>query len=86
MQVPFELNETDGEATVVLMTDIPVVDIAVVTPAGAGNYPGDCGKHECDVRPYIFREILPIHAASGNGRRRADGQVGGAAYARRAAI
>lgn len=34
VQVPFELNETDIEATVVLMIGISAVDIAVATLAG----------------------------------------------------
>lgn len=84
-QVPFELNETDIEATVVLMTDIPVVDIAVATPAGQVTTPGIAvGMNVTYVRTSsvrYYRFMLPV----ANGRRRADGQVGGAAYAKRAA-
>jgi hypothetical protein len=34
VQVSFELNDTDIETTIMLMTDIPADNIAVATPAG----------------------------------------------------
>jgi hypothetical protein len=85
VEVPFGSNETDIEVIVALMTDMPVVDTAVATLAGQ-VITRDCGRHECNLCPYIFHEILPIHAAIGNGRRSADGQAGGVACARQVDI
>lgn len=69
MQVPFELNETDIEATVVLMTDIPAVDIAVATPAGQVITPGTAaGMNVTYVRTYSVRYYqftLPVAMAGG---------------------
>jgi hypothetical protein len=69
VQVPFELNETDIEATVVLMTDIPAVDIAVATPAGQVITPGTVAgmnvtyARTSSVRYYRF--TLPVAMAGG---------------------
>jgi hypothetical protein len=69
VQVPFELNETDIEATVVLMTDIPVVDIAVATPAGQVITPGIAvGMNVTYVRTSsvrYYRFMLPVAIAGG---------------------
>ena len=69
VQVPFELNETDIEATVVLMTDIPAVDIAVTTPAGQVISPGTvAGMNVTYVRTSsvrYYRFTLPVAMAGG---------------------
>ncbi|HVZ33073.1 MAG TPA: hypothetical protein VG963_11640, partial [Polyangiaceae bacterium] len=67
--VPFDVNEADIEATVVMLTDLPVVDLYVdapsgdrITPAnaaGVGVEYGDAG-----ARRY-YRFVLPVALAGG---------------------
>jgi hypothetical protein len=68
--IPFVLNEADIDATVVLLTDYPVVDIAVQTPGGdvidASNASGLGINYSSVNKTRRYRFTLPAAFASGN--------------------
>ena len=68
--IPFTLNETDIDATVVLLTDYPVVNMAIQTPGGdiidAGNAAGLGVTYSAINKTRHYRFSLPVAFAGGN--------------------
>ena len=64
VKIPFYISEADINATVVLLTDYPVVDIALETPSGeiidAGNASGLGIDFEKGNRTRSYRFTLPV--------------------------
>ena len=67
--VPFVLNETDIEATVILMTDIPALDFTVQTPAGQIINPGNAQGMQVSFsdagKTIYYRFRLPVPRGAG---------------------
>jgi hypothetical protein len=69
LRVPFTLNEADIDATVVVLDDLPVIDVALETPAGdiidAGSAAG-VGVH-AGTGPQMryYRYTLPVAVGAG---------------------
>jgi hypothetical protein len=66
---PFVLNETDIESTVVLLTDIPAVDLAIQTPAGDLITPANAAAvgvnySDAGTKRY-YRYTLPVAIGAG---------------------
>jgi len=68
--IPFTLNETDIDATVVLLTDYPVINMAIKTPGGdlidAANAAGLGVSYSSINKTRHYRFTLPVAFASGN--------------------
>ena len=67
--VPFVINESDIEATVVLLTDIPAVDVFVETPSGAVITPANAAGSGVDYADAgtkrYYRYALPVVIGAG---------------------
>ena len=68
--IPFALNEADIDATVVLLTDYPVVNMAIQTPGGDFIEPANAAglgvTYSAINRTRHYRFTLPVAFASGN--------------------
>jgi hypothetical protein len=71
VSVPFVLNEADIESTVVLLTDIPAVDLSVETPAGALITPANAAavgvNYSDGGKTRYYRYTLPVAIGPGAG-------------------
>lgn len=69
IRIPFNLNEADIDATVLLMTDYNVVDLALETPDGtiidAGSAAGLGLTHAIGERTRHYRYTLPVAVGGG---------------------
>src|SRR5207237_5647342 len=67
--IPFVLTEADIESTVVLLTDIPAIDLAVETPSGAVITPANAagvGVNYSDAgTTRYYRYTLPVAIGPG---------------------
>jgi hypothetical protein len=73
IRIPFVLNETDIECTVILNVDIPVVEMAVETPAGDLITPVNAGglgvNFTVGTNMSFYRFTLPVALGGGGGAR-----------------
>jgi hypothetical protein len=69
VRIPFVLNETDIDATVILLEDMPAIRFAVETPAGdvlqAGNAAGVGAVFRTGTNMKFYRYPLPLPLGSG---------------------
>jgi hypothetical protein len=69
VQIPFVLTEADIESTVLLLTDIPAIDLAVRTPAGTlitpANAPGFGVNYSDAGTTRYYRYTLPVAIGGG---------------------
>lgn len=67
--VPFVVNEADIDATVLMLTDIPVVDLAIETPSGdlisPANAPGIGVEYSDAGTKRFYRFTLPVAIGGG---------------------
>jgi Common central domain of tyrosinase/von Willebrand factor type A domain len=68
-RIPFVLNETDIDATVVLLEDMPAIRLAVETPAGdvlqPGNAAGAGAVFQTGTNMKFYRYPLPLSLGGG---------------------
>jgi Lysyl oxidase/von Willebrand factor type A domain len=67
IRIPFTLTSTDIEATIILMTDMPIVQLALETPAGHVLGPAEALSQGAEVvvgtNMLYYRVRLPLEAA-----------------------
>ncbi len=70
VKIPFKINEADIDGTVILITDVPVIDLSIETPGGLIINPANVAGLGVDYAPgektKNYRFTLPIAAPSGN--------------------
>jgi hypothetical protein len=73
IRIPFVLNEADIECTVTLNVDIPIVGLAVETPAGDLITPANAAAHAVlfvvGTNMSYYRFTLPVAMGGGSGAR-----------------
>lgn len=70
VKIPFRLNEADIDGTVILITDVPVVDMFIETPGGLlidpTNATGLGVDYASGTKTKNYRFSLPVGAIAGN--------------------